>query len=166
MFVLIGLEHVECLLVGIAGVVNDLDTETHTHLDRLGAARVSADPLAAPVRLAHGHLYKFLCLNGVAKLPISERQVTKGAQAGILDDPPNDLGLVLRARQYLAATEEAQEADAPKLKTSEDFYNHGVVLMVELGDLREGIMPEDLEAAVRLALVDLDDLQGLPLPSQ
>jgi hypothetical protein len=25
---------------------------------------------------------------------------------------------------------------------------------------------EDLEAAVRLALVDLDDLQGLPLPSQ
>jgi len=30
--------------------------------------------------------------------------------------------------------------------------NHGVVLMVELGDLREGILPEDLEAVAELVL--------------
>lgn len=30
--------------------------------------------------------------------------------------------------------------------------NHGIVLMVELGDLREGIMPRDLEATVRTML--------------
>jgi ornithine racemase len=36
---------------------------------------------------------------------------------------------------------------------------HAVVLMVELGDLREGLMPEDLEAVVRLVL----GLPGLEL---
>jgi len=46
----------------------------------------------------------------------------------ILDDPPNDLGLVMRARQYLAATEIDDSAE-PALKTAEDMYNHGVVLM-------------------------------------
>lgn len=30
--------------------------------------------------------------------------------------------------------------------------NHGIVLMVELGDLREGILPKDLESAVRQTL--------------
>ena len=39
---------------------------------------------------------------------------------------------------------------------------HGIVLMVELGDLREGIMPRDLEATVRavLALPNLE-LRGI-----
>lgn len=35
-----------------------------------------------------------------------------------------------------------------------------------IGGATEAKAKEDLEAAVRLALVDLDDLQGLPLPSQ
>ncbi len=35
-----------------------------------------------------------------------------------------------------------------------------------IGGAVEEKAKEDLEAAVRLALVDLDDLQGLPLPSQ
>ena len=36
----------------------------------------------------------------------------------------------------------------------------------KIGGTVEKKAKEDLEAAVRLALVDLDDLQGLPLPSQ
>ncbi len=35
---------------------------------------------------------------------------------------------------------------------SEQRRPHGVVLMVELGDLREGLLPEDLEAAARYVL--------------
>lgn len=46
----------------------------------------------------------------------------------ILDDPPNDLGLVMRARQYLAATETDDGAE-PKLVSADDMYHHGVVLL-------------------------------------
>jgi len=66
--------------------------------------------------------------DGVTKLLDGKRaQAAKLFQA-IIDDPPNDLGLVLRARQYLAATEEEDTAE-PKLKTAEDMYQYGVVLM-------------------------------------
>jgi tetratricopeptide (TPR) repeat protein len=64
---------------------------------------------------------------GVTKLLDGKRaQAAKIFQA-IIDDPPNDLGLVMRARQYLAATE--QEESEPKLKSADDYYHHGVVLM-------------------------------------
>ena len=55
----------------------------------------------------------------------------------IIDSPPNDLGLVMRARQYLAATQ--TEGDAkPALKTAEDMYNHGVFLMND-GDVEAAL---------------------------
>ncbi|MGD8328124.1 MAG: tetratricopeptide repeat protein [Acidobacteriota bacterium] len=67
--------------------------------------------------------------DGVTKLLDGKRaQAAKLFQA-IIDEPPNDLGLVMRARQYLAATEEEEGDAEPKLKTAEDMYQHGVVLM-------------------------------------
>lgn len=66
--------------------------------------------------------------SGVKKLLEGKNaQAAKDFQA-IVDDPPNDLGLVMRARQYLVAAT-TDEAPAPDLKTAEDMYNHGVVLM-------------------------------------
>ena len=46
----------------------------------------------------------------------------------LLDDPPTDLGLVLRARQYLSAAISIKTME-PNLTTAEDMYNHGVVLL-------------------------------------
>ena len=53
--VLVRLEHVERLLVGEAGVVDDLDAVADALLDRLAGARMRGDALAAHLRLAHGH---------------------------------------------------------------------------------------------------------------
>ena len=47
MLVLVGLEHVERLLVGEAGVVDDLDAVADALLDRFRRARMRADALAA-----------------------------------------------------------------------------------------------------------------------
>ena len=51
----------------------------------------------------------------------------------LLDDPPTDLGLVLRARQYLSAAISIKTME-PNLTTAEDMYNHGVVLLND-GDI-------------------------------
>ena len=64
---------------------------------------------------------------GVKKLLDGKNsEAAKDFQA-LLDDPPTDLGLVLRARQYLSATISAEPLE-PTLKTAEEMYNHGVVL--------------------------------------
>jgi hypothetical protein len=47
--VLIGLEHVHALIVGEAGVVDDIDVVAHAHLDAFRGAGVGADALAAAV---------------------------------------------------------------------------------------------------------------------
>ena len=51
----------------------------------------------------------------------------------LLDDPPTDLGLVQRARQYLSAAISIKTME-PNLTTAEDMYNHGVVLLND-GDI-------------------------------
>lgn len=56
---------------------------------------------------------------------------------GIIDDPPNDLGVVMRARQYLAVTE-VDGAAEPTLKTADDLYHYGVVLMND-GNIDEAV---------------------------
>lgn len=56
---------------------------------------------------------------------------------GIIDDPPNDLGVVMRARQYLAVTEVDGTAE-PTLKTADDLYHYGVVLMND-GNIEEAV---------------------------
>jgi len=71
-------------------------------------------------------------------------QAAKDFQA-ILDAPPNDLGLVMRARQYLAATEVGKQSEAGP-KTAEDMYNNGVVLMND-GDLQAAL--EMFESAAK-----------------
>ena len=65
---------------------------------------------------------------GVKKLLAGKHAAAAADFQAILDAPPNDLGLLLRARQYLAATE-ANDVPEPKLETAEDMYNNGVVLM-------------------------------------
>ena len=70
---------------------------------------------------------------GVKKLlDGNNSEAAKDFQA-LLDDPPTDLGLVLRARQYLSAAISAKTME-PNLTTAEDMYNHGVVLLND-GDI-------------------------------
>jgi tetratricopeptide (TPR) repeat protein len=88
--------------------------------------------------------------DGVTKLLDGKRaQAAKVFQA-ILDDPPNDLGLVMRARQYLAATQ-ADDGAEPKLSSADDMYHHGVVLMND-GDFAAAL--EVFEQAARKAPKD------------
>ena len=70
---------------------------------------------------------------GVKKLlDGNNSEAAKDFQA-LLDDPPTDLGLVLRARQYLSAAISTKTME-PNLTTAEDMYNHGVVLLND-GDI-------------------------------
>lgn len=70
---------------------------------------------------------------GVKKLLDGKNsEAAKDFQA-LLDDPPTDLGLVLRARQYLSAAISVKTME-PNLTTAEDMYNHGVVLLND-GDI-------------------------------
>ena len=70
---------------------------------------------------------------GVKKLLDGKNsEAAKDFQA-LLDDPPTDLGLVLRARQYLSAAISTKTME-PNLTTAEDMYNHGVVLLND-GDI-------------------------------
>jgi tetratricopeptide (TPR) repeat protein len=65
---------------------------------------------------------------GVKKLLTGKHAAAAKDFQAILDDPPNDLGLVLRTQQYLAATG-TTDVPEPSLKTADDMYSHGVVLM-------------------------------------
>tara|TARA_B100001146_G_scaffold150234_1_gene132021 strand:+ start:5532 stop:6401 length:870 start_codon:yes stop_codon:yes gene_type:complete len=70
---------------------------------------------------------------GVKKLLDGKNsEAAKDFQA-LLDDPPTDLGLVQRARQYLSAAISIKTME-PNLTTAEDMYNHGVVLLND-GDI-------------------------------
>ena len=58
-----------------------------------------------------------------------------------------------------------QEEWEPRIENARQSYK----LLAESPDLTEaerGTLAEDVESAVRLARMDLDELQGLPLPSQ
>jgi len=65
---------------------------------------------------------------GVKKMLAGKHAAAAADFQAILDAAPNDLGLLLRARQYLAATE-AIDVSEPKLETADDMYNNGVVSM-------------------------------------
>ena len=87
---------------------------------------------------------------GVKKLLDGKNsEAAKDFQA-LLDDPPTDLGLVLRARQYLSAAISTKTME-PNLTTAEDMYNHGVVLLND-GDI-EGAL-KILGAAAKQAPTD------------
>ena len=87
---------------------------------------------------------------GVKKLLDGKNsEAAKDFQA-LLDDPPTDLGLVQRARQYLSAAISIKTME-PNLTTAEDMYNHGVVLLND-GDI-EGAL-KILGAAAKQAPTD------------
>ena len=87
---------------------------------------------------------------GVKKLLAGKHAAAAKDFQAILDDPATDLGLVMRVRQYLAATEGAETKEA-ELTTAEDMYNHGVVLLND-GDIEDAL--EILEAAAKKAPKD------------
>jgi len=108
-------------------------------------ARREESRAEAPVSAA---LKKFEA--GVKKLAAGKpAQAAKNFQA-ILDDPPPDFGLVMRTRQYLAATEDT-EGPGKDPKTVDDMYNHAVVLVND-GDYAAGL--EVLERAAKKAPKD------------
>ena len=87
---------------------------------------------------------------GVKKLLDGKNaEAAKDFQA-LLDDPPNDLGLVLRAHQYLSSAISIETME-PTLTSAEDMYNHGVVLLND-GDI-EGAL-KILEVAAKQAPKD------------
>jgi len=88
--------------------------------------------------------------DGVKKLLAGKHAAAAKDFQAVLDHPAADLGLAMRARQYLAATEIA-DTRAPTLTTAEDMYNHAVVLVND-GDLENAL--EVLEAAAKKAPKD------------
>lgn len=87
---------------------------------------------------------------GVKKLLGGKHAAAAKDFQAVLDGPATDLGVVMRARQYLAATEVADTKE-PKLTTAEDMYNHGVVLVND-GDIEDAL--EILGAAAKKAPKD------------
>jgi tetratricopeptide (TPR) repeat protein len=105
---------------------------------------------------------------GVKKLLAGKHAAAAKDFQAVLDAGPNDLHLMMRAQQYLAATE-TSDVPEPKLKTAEDMYSHGVVLMndgdhaaaLELFEQAAAKAPKDERIsyvrAVALALSGEDD---------
>ncbi len=87
---------------------------------------------------------------GVKKLLAGKHAAAAKDFQAVLDDPATDLGLLMRARQYLAASEVADTKE-PKLTTAEDMYNHAVVLLND-GDIEDAL--EILETAAKKAPKD------------
>ena len=95
-------------------------------------ARREEDRSAAPISKA---VKKFEV--GMKKLMTGKSAQAAADFRTILDDPPADLTLVTRARQFLLAAE-AEEPEEPRLTSAEDLYNHGVV-QLNAGDLEGAI---------------------------
>ncbi len=64
----------------------------------------------------------------------------------------SQLDLVV-ANAHLSYNTEIEVVRGLSSAASKANHTHGIILMVELGDLREGIMPEHLESAVRETLL-------------
>ncbi|HSK21551.1 MAG TPA: alanine/ornithine racemase family PLP-dependent enzyme [Egicoccus sp.] len=80
------------------------------------------------------------------------RQAEVPARLALLRSPmPSQLDRVVRSADLSFNTEPAVIAGL-SAAAREQSITHGVVLMVELGDLREGILPADLADAVRETL--------------
>ncbi len=105
------------------------------------------EELHAQAPLAHA-LKKFEA--GMKKLSAGKHAAAAKDFEAVLDDPATTIGLAMRARQYLVATE-VSDATEPKLTTAEDMYNHAVVLVND-GDIEAAL--ELLEAAAKKAPKD------------
>lgn len=105
------------------------------------------EELRAQAPLAHA-LKKFEA--GMKKLSAGKHAAAAKDFEAVLDDPATTIGLAMRARQYLVATE-VSDATEPKLTTAEDMYNHAVMLVND-GDIEAAL--ELLEAAAKKAPKD------------
>ena len=65
MFVLVGLQHVECLFVSEGGMVDVLDAVPDALLDRSGRAGMRGQNFVPALRLLHGHRHLFFRHRGL-----------------------------------------------------------------------------------------------------
>lgn len=124
------------------------------------------------LRLEHSKARMF-----VSELPEANEELA--ALVGELDsDPQADPELLREARRAYASSqyyitwlmrlEGRTRADwEPEIELSRQLYKLIAMEAEESGDAdQERVAREDLESAVRLARMDIEELQGLPLPSQ
>ena len=71
---------------------------------------------------------------GMKKMLQGKYEMAAADFEAILEEPPPDIGLLDRARQYLQACRVHLEADEAEPKTVDEFYNYGVIQM-NAGDL-------------------------------
>ena len=109
----------------------------------------------------------------VSELPAAHRTL-KGLLEDQLEDPQADADLLAETRRALASSQyymtwllrlegQPEEKWKPEIEAARQHYK--LLASATTGKARSGHQ-EDLEAAIRLARMDLDELQGLPLPSQ
>jgi hypothetical protein len=111
------------------------------------------------------------------KLPIANQEL-QNLVAELRDDPAADPKLLAEARSTLANSQYyltwlmrleglGQEVWEPEIEAARQTYRLLAEQAESAGDAKTATKNrEDLESAVRLARLDLSELQGLPLPSQ
>ena len=111
------------------------------------------------------------------KLPLANQEL-RNLVAELRDDPAADAKVLAEARSALANSQYyltwlmrleglAKEAWEPEIEASRQTYRLLAEQSESAGDAKTAQKHrEDLESAVRLARMDLTELQGLPLPSQ
>ena len=111
------------------------------------------------------------------KLPVAHQSL-KALVDELADDPAADQPLLAESRAALANSQyymtwlmrlEGQPKDRwePEIEAARQTYRLLAVQAEELGDTSSAkANREDLESVIKLARMDLSDLQGLPLPSQ
>ncbi len=110
-------------------------------------------------------------------LPLA-RQTLEQVLSDARKDPTSEPAFVAEIESTLASSQYymtwlmrleglAKEAWLPEIESARQHYTQVAQIGKDLGDIelvRRG--QEDVEASVRLARMDLNELQGLPLPSQ
>ena len=111
------------------------------------------------------------------KLPAANQEL-QNLVAELRDDPAADAKVLAEARSALANSQYyltwlmrleglAKEAWEPEIEASRQTYRLLAEQSESAGDAKTAKKHrDDLESAVRLARMDLTELQGLPLPSQ
>lgn len=122
-------------------------------------------------------LEKAKCQMMAAKLP-EARQTLEGLLDDVREDDSSDKKFVTEVQSALANSQYymtwlmrlegmPEEEWKPEIEAARQHYTQLVTDAKELGDEELlGRSLEDLESSVRLARMDLSELQGLPLPSQ
>ncbi len=132
-----------------------IEHNARTLVERLGAKGIAVSAVTKAV-LGEPEVAAALLAGGVngladARMANVERLRDAGIDAPILlirSPMPSEVDRVVRACER-SANSEPDVISALSASAGAAGRRHGVVLMVELGDLREGILPKDLEAVAR-----------------